>query len=156
LMPSYKTAFGSFLKTEDLQGKPIRVTIEDVGLQDVKGEHGVERKLVAKFAGKDKGLILNQTNCELMDQILGTDDYEAWPGHTVILYPTTTKFGNKTVPCLRIRANTAARQAPQPPPPPVSDPEELPELTDDDIPFAWLMPLVLPITGVVATCLSIV
>jgi hypothetical protein len=128
-VPSYKTAFGSFLKTEDLQGKPIRVVVEDVAFHDVKGEQGVERKLVAKFAGKDKGLILNMTNCELMDQITGTDDFEQWAGHTVILYPTTTKFGNKTVPCLRIRQNVTAKPAP----PPVE--EEIAELTDDDIPF---------------------
>jgi hypothetical protein len=134
-MPSYKTAFGSFLKTEDLQGNPVRVTIEDVGLQDVKSEHGVERKLVVKFAGKDKGLILNQTNCELLEQIVGTDDYDLWPGHTVILYPTTTKFGNKTVPCLRIKENIAPRMAPALPPPPPAPIEALPELTDDDIPF---------------------
>ena len=132
-MPSYKTAFGSFLKTEDLQGRPVRVLIEEVGVQDVKGEHGVERKLVAKFAGKDKGLILNQTNCELLEQIIGSDDYDQWAGNTVVLYPTTTKFGNKTVPCLRIRANAAAAK-PVPPPPPV---DELPDNTpfDDEVPF---------------------
>jgi hypothetical protein len=134
-MASYKTAFGSFLKTEDLQGRPVRVIVEDVGLQDVKGEHGMERKLVARFSGKDKGLILNLTNCEIMEQITGSDDYDQWPGHTVILYPTTTKFGNKTVPCLRIKANTVARPAPLPPPPAPEPVESLPELTDDDIPF---------------------
>jgi hypothetical protein len=130
-VPSYKTAFGSFLKTEDLGGKPVRVVVEEVGLQDVKGEHGIERKLVAKFAGKDKGLILNLTNCESMEQITGEADYEQWAGHTVILYPATTKFGNKMVPCLRIRRNAVAK--PAPPPPPVE--EEIAELTDDDIPF---------------------
>jgi len=129
-MPSYKTAFGSFLKTEDLLGKPIRVVVEEVVFQDLKSDQGIERKLVAKFAGKDKGLVLNLTNCESMTQITGTDDYEQWPGHTVILYPATTKFGNKTVPCLRIRAIVASQ--PAPPPPPV---EEVAELTDDDIPF---------------------
>jgi hypothetical protein len=131
-VPSYKTAFGSFLKTEDLQGKAIRVVIDEVGLQDIKGDSGTERKLVVKFAGKDKGLILNQTNCELLEQITGTDDYEQWGGHTVILYPTTTKFGNKTVPCLRIRQNAAAK--PAPPPPPVED-ELLDELPDSSVPF---------------------
>lgn len=146
-MPSYKTAFGSFLKTEDLRGKPIRVVVDEVGLQDVKGEHGMERKLVVKFSGKDKGLILNQTNCELMEQITGSDDYDEWSGHTVILYPTTTKFGNKTVPCLRIRQNAVAK--PAPPPPPVEE-DIVAELTDDDIPFAWLMPLVLPTLGLLS------
>jgi hypothetical protein len=142
-MASYKTVFGAFLKTEHLQGRPVRVTIEDVTIEDVKGEHGMEKKLVAKFVGKDKGLILNQTNCELLEQIIGSDDYEDWEGHTVVLYPTKTKFGSKTVPCLRIRANTPAKKAALPPEPePEVEDDELSEdtggprmMTDDDIPF---------------------
>lgn len=127
-MPSYKTAFGSFLKTEDLQGRPVRVVIEAVQIEELKGEDGTEKKLVMHFVGKDKGFILNRTNCESLEAICGTDDYAGWAGHTVVLYPTTTKFGVKTVPCLRIRANQAA--PPPPPPPPVSD-----DLGDDPIPF---------------------
>ena len=139
-MASYKTAFGSFLKTEDLQGRQIAVVIESVGLEDVKGEHGIERKLVAHFIGKDKGLILNMTNCELIDQIAGTDDYEAWPGTRIVLYPTTTKFGNKTVPCLRIKqaGNGAVQRQPRqvvPPPAPPVEAEDFTALTDDDVPF---------------------
>lgn len=119
-MPSYKTAFGSFLKTEDLQGRSVRVVVEAVQVEEVKGDDGTEKKLVAHFVGKDKALILNRTNCESMEQIVGSDDYGAWAGHTVVLFPTTTKFGPKTVPCLRIRALQAA--APPPPPPPVREP----------------------------------
>jgi len=119
-LPSYKTAFGSFLKTEDLQGKAARAVIEAVQVEDVKGDDCIEKKLVAHFVGKDKGLILNRTNCELIEQIVGSDDYAAWSGHTIVLFPTTTKFGPKTVPCLRIRAVQAP--APPPPPPPVREP----------------------------------
>jgi len=129
-MPSFKTVFGSFLKTEDLQGKAVRVTIESVDVEEVKNEDGIEKKLVAHFAGKDKALILNRTNCELLEGIIGSDDYEGWAGHAVVLYPTTTKFGAKTVPCLRIRA--AQQAAPPPPPPPVVEPAPI---TDDEIPF---------------------
>ncbi len=116
-MPSYKTAFGSFLKTEDLQGRAARVVIEMIQVEEVKGEDGIEKKLVAHFVGKDKALILNRTNCESIEQIVGSDDYGAWSGHTVVLFPTTTKFGAKTVPCLRIRAVQAAAPPPPPPPP---------------------------------------
>ena len=129
-MPSFKTVFGSFLKTEDLQGKAVRVVIESVDIEEVKNEDGIEKKLVAHFAGKDKALILNRTNCELLEGIIGSDDYAAWAGHAIVLYPTTTKFGAKTVPCLRIRAVQQA--APPPPPPPVQEPGA--DL-DDSIPF---------------------
>ncbi len=132
-MPSYKTAFGSFLKTEDLQGRAVRVVLEAVQVEDVKGEDGMEKKLVAHFVGKDKGLILNRTNCELIEQIVGSDDYAAWGGHPVVLFPTTTKFGPKTVPCLRIRAVQAAPPAPPPPPPPAAPMPT--EGFEDEVPF---------------------
>ena len=140
-MASYKTAFGSFLKTEDLQGRQVQAVIESVELEEIKGDHGMERKLVAHFAGKEKGLILNLTNCELIEQIAGTDDVEKWSGTRVVLYPTTTKFGGKTVPCLRIK--TAGNGAvprpvavtPPPPLPPTPEPEPEYVMTEDDIPF---------------------
>lgn len=128
-MPSYKTAFGSWLKTEDLQGRAVRVVVELVQVEEVKGEEGTEKKLIAHFVGKDKALILNRTNCESLEAICGTDDYAGWVGHAIVLYPTTTKFGAKTVPCLRIRA--VAAPSPPPAPPPVNDADEL----DDPIPF---------------------
>ena len=121
MSPSYKTAFGSFLKTEDLQGRQVRVVIEAIRIEEVKGEDGTEKKLVAHFVGKDKALILNRTNCESIEQIVGSDDYVAWAGHAVVLFPTTTKFGAKTVPCLRIRALQAPVAAP-PPPSPMREP----------------------------------
>lgn len=132
-MPSYKTAFGSFLKTEDLQGRAVRAVIEVVQVEEVKGDDGIEKKLVAHFVGKDKALILNRTNCESIEQIVGSDDYGAWGGHTVVLFPTTTKFGPKTVPCLRIRAV----QAPVPvvPPPPPMPPMREPGEDAEDIGF---------------------
>jgi hypothetical protein len=121
-MPSYKTAFGNYLKNEDLQGRAVTVTVEEVTIEELKTDDGKEKKLVAHFVGKDKALILNRTNCELMEGICGTDDYGAWIGHRIVLYPTTTKFGAKTVPCLRIRAPQSV--APPPPPPPSREPGE--------------------------------
>ena len=146
-MPSYKTVFGSgWLKTEDLQGRQIPVTIDTVGPRVIETDEGEKEKLVAKFVGKDKELILNMTNCDMLAQITGTEDYDRWVGARVVLYPTTTRFGNKTVPCLRIRqvqlapqhAPPAQQYAPPPPPPsqsvyPVDEPAVA--LDDSDIPF---------------------
>jgi hypothetical protein len=134
-VPSYKTAFGSFLKTEDLQGRAVRAVIEAVLIEEVRGDDGVEKKLVAHFVGKDKALILNRTNCESIEGIVGSDDFSAWAGHQVVLYPTTTKFGPKTVPCLRIRAVQAPAPVVPPPPPPPRVPGEDDMLDADDIGF---------------------
>jgi len=131
-MSNYKTAFGSFLKTEDLQQKACKLVIESVGTEEIEGDHGKEKKLVARFAGKDKGLILNRTNADSIAEISGSEDTDDWAGQAIVLFPDTTKFGGKTVPCMRIRAphTNGAKAAPPPPPPaPVE------ELTDDDIPF---------------------
>ena len=126
-MPSYKTAFGSYIKAEDLGGRAVRVSIERVSIEEIKSDGKTEKKLVAHFAGKDKGLVLNRTNADTLNEIFGTDDYEEWTG-PIVLFPDTTKFGGKTVPCVRLRANVGNA----PPPPPEPDPVPV---TDDDIPF---------------------
>lgn len=150
-MPSYKTAFGSYLKQEDLQGRTPTVVISQVGFEDVKDTDSgrTEKKLVMHFSGKDKALILNRTNCEALEAITGTDDFAGWVGHSVVLFTDpTVKFGGKTVGGLRIRARTAPQFiAPPPPmpqlvaPPPVAY-ERVPgeddnggPITVDDIPF---------------------
>lgn len=119
-MPSYKTAFGSHLKTEDLNGSRVRAVLERVELVTIKGQDGQpdERKLAAFFVNKDKNLILNKTRCEQLEAIFGTDDYEQWAG-PVVLSPGTTKFGGKTVGCINIER--PAHAAPAPPPPPADD-----------------------------------
>jgi hypothetical protein len=126
-VPSYKSAFGSFLKQEDLQGKSPKAVIASVDLEEVKDPDSgkVEKKLVMHFVGKDKALILNRTNCEALEEICGTDDYGAWVGHPVVLYiDPTVKFGGKTVGGLRIRSANSHPPTPMPPPPPVREPGE--------------------------------
>lgn len=130
-MSNYKTAFGSYLKTEDLQGKACRLVIEAITTEEIDGDHGKEKKLVARFTGKDKGLILNRTNADSLAEISGSEDTDDWAGVTIGLYPDTTKFGGKTVACMRIRSPqaTTPRQA-QPPPPSIPESE-----LDDSVPF---------------------
>ena len=127
-MPSFKTAFGSFLKTEDLQGRAVHVVIDYVGLDTIEGRDGKpdEKKLVAHFKGKDKTLALNKTRCEQLAKIFGTDDYDAWSG-PVTLAPGTTKYQGKDVGCIDILARAGAAK-----PVPVPEPEEL---DSSDVPF---------------------
>jgi len=122
-VPSYKSAFGSFLKQEDLQGKSPKAIIGAVELEDVKDDDGsIKKKLVLHFVGKDKAMILNRTNCEALEEICGTDDYASWPGHSVVLYvDPNVKFGGKTVGGLRIRSANNHPAAPPPSPPPVRE-----------------------------------
>jgi len=136
-MPSYKTAFGSYLKTEDLQGRAVPVVIELVDLVTIKGQDGKpdERKLAAHFRGKDKLLVLNKTRCEQLAAIFGTDDYEQWAG-PAMLVPGETKFGGKTVPCVDIKPRMGAAVA-KPKPAPEPEPDDNTPVEDelDSIPF---------------------
>jgi hypothetical protein len=120
-MPSYKTAFGSFLKHEDLAGKAVKVTIEEIRTEEINGDHGKEKKLVARFVGKDKGLVLNRTNADSIAEITDSEDTDDWQGAVIVLYPDKTKFGGKTVDCIRVRAAQGA--APKPKPEPVAVPD---------------------------------
>jgi hypothetical protein len=116
-MANYKTAFGNFLKTEDLQGRSVRLMVESVTVEEVKGDTGVERKLICHFAGKDKGLILNRTNADMLAVIANSEDTDHWAGAIVVLYPDKTKFGAKIVDCMRIKeyvpADVQAQAVPQ-------------------------------------------
>lgn len=155
MMPSWKMSFGSYLKTEDLQGRAVRVVIERIAEEEIGTEEkGKEKKLVAHFFGKEKSLVLNKTKCEALELITGSDDIDAWVGAQIILAPGRTKFQGKTVGCIDIkpggqvqRPNGQPVRRAAPPPvelPPVDDvPEAMgpdmaevtPNFGNDDIPF---------------------
>lgn len=132
-----------YLSAGDLQGREVPVTISHIVMEDI--ERG-EMKPVVYFQGKQKGLVLNKTNANMISMIFG-DETDAWPGAALILYVIQTEYQGKPVQGLRVKV---AQQAPQqansgvvpatqmptgmPQPAPVGD--GLPELDDGaDIPF---------------------
>jgi hypothetical protein len=75
------TAFPSrWLKALDIKGKRIPVTLANVAEEEV----GDGVKPVLYFEGKEKGLVLNKTNAEILKDAYGpeTDD---WAGQKAIL-----------------------------------------------------------------------
>lgn len=132
---------GSWLKAEEM---PVNfravVTVESVTVETLEAREGnnggKERKLALHFAGKDKALLCNVTNANMMAEIAGSRDYDYWPGHRIVIYRTMTDFAGKRVPALRIDKAPAQAQAPQPqaPPPPPPPAAEF-VATDDDVPF---------------------
>lgn len=123
----------------------------DVGTAVLWTVHGVERVNVAKegaepeykwamsFAESDKPLVLNWTNIQLCERIFGSDDTDHWTNKKIVLYiDPNVSYGGKVVGGIRVRApKPGSVKAPAPPPP-------VTELTDDDIPFAWVVPFLLP------------
>lgn len=161
-MPSMDDIYGgNSLKAEEV---PVNfqavVTVENVTLESMKARdgEGPSKKLALHFVGKDKGLLLNVTNANMMAEITGTKDYDYWTGHQVLLYRTTVDFAGKRVPAIRIDHPANLRRpvpppavrpvAPPPPPPPVQHGEPgLDEIDPADVPFSLtaLLPVLLPL-----------
>ncbi len=130
------SAFPSkYLKATDLpDGRDVRVTIDDVRMELMEQQN--EEKPVCFFVGKDRGLVLNRTNADTIAASLG-DDTATWNGATVVLFATTTSYGGRTVPCIRVKCPRPAPQTQQPAtaPPPQETGIAADETSGDDIPF---------------------
>ena len=100
-MVTRATAFPSkYWKADDLPegGKVFKIEgldVEKIGIEK-------KEKYVLRFVKQDKSLVLNPTNWDLIAAFLGGDS-DDWRGGLIVLYPTETTFGGKTVSCIRVR-----------------------------------------------------
>ncbi len=137
----------NYLKASDLGTNQPVVTIAHIKQEPVGRDK--EMKAVVYFQGKEKGVVLNKTNAKKIIEIAGTPETDDWPGVRVRLFASTTEFAGDMVECIRIKAPGNARSQAAPPPPP--EPEERYPMADDsDIPFAWILPFVFPMTALFA------
>ena len=136
-----------YLRASDLGGVSPVVTIDRVEFEPVGRAR--EMKGVVYFAGKQKGLVLNKTNATKMAEIVGSLETDDWPGSRVQLYATEVEFQGDTVETIRCKAPATARKPipPKPVPPSVTTTEHPADFDDSEIPFAWVLPLLLPLAG---------
>lgn len=136
-----------FLKQTDV-GTGMLMTIEACERHNVAKEGAEpEMKWCLTFAESDKPLVLNATNIQLCERIFASDNTDDWTGKKIVLYSDPNiSFQGKVVGGIRVRAPkvkpqpaAAPKAAAKTPPPPVAE-----ELTDEDIPFAWIVPFLLP------------
>lgn len=93
------TAFPSkYLKPADLQGQRVTLSVDYVEAQTI----GSDQRLVAFFAGKNKGLVLNKTNAVMIQEIAGTDETDNWRGVKIVIYPTKVDFQGRRVDAIRV------------------------------------------------------
>lgn len=92
------------LKREDGTPIEVQVTISEVGTIDYAKE-GEDPKVqvLLGLAGKDKGFSLNKTNTDVIRAAYG-DNTDDWIGKQIVIFPTTTSYEGRSVPCLRCRA----------------------------------------------------
>ena len=103
-MPHWKSMMDrDFIFAFDLNGRDVTVEISRVEAGSLTGQGGRKaKKPVVYFAGKEKGLALNATNCKTIASLYGNYT-EKWIGKSITLYPTTTQMGGETMECIRIR-----------------------------------------------------
>lgn len=113
---------GEWIKSDHFEADETRTgTIESVGTHTF--EDGQAQRYLS-FSDLDGQFGLNVTNWDMVAELSGQDDDDNWAGTQVEIYKTTTRFGAKTVPCLRIRkpANGTSNGAAEPAPAPSSVP----------------------------------
>ncbi len=95
------------LSAADLDGKDLSLTVESWQIEEVGTDE--EERPVLYFREHKKGMVLNRTNADSIAGLYGTE-VDQWIGKTIIVYPTTTRFGKKTVPCIRVRETKVSAQ----------------------------------------------
>ena len=127
-----------YLKASDLQGRHVPVTIDRVEMEEFDDGD----KAIVYFQGKDKGLVLNKTNANMIVEITGSSETGEWKGVRVSLYSTKVDFQGKRVDAIRVdtaeKADAApAKRAAPAAAKPAAPASEPPENFDDDsgIPF---------------------
>jgi hypothetical protein len=122
-------------KADDLPKGGKVFKIESLDVEEVGADK--KSKYVLHFVKQDKSLVLNATNWDSIAAFLGGDS-DSWPGGLIVLFPTETTFGGKTVPCIRV--GRPREEAPPPKAKPeteqkTSKPAPGPADMDDEIPF---------------------
>jgi hypothetical protein len=106
-----------FLRCADLNGKPMRVTIDGLKREDIGGEN----KVVLSFTNGTKALILNKTNAKAIAKALGNET-SGWRGKAIVLVPAQVDFRGDIVDAIRVRGAT-----PKPP-------QQSLDVIDDEMP----------------------
>jgi hypothetical protein len=98
-----------YIKSEDLRGLRISVTIMAVSMEDMGQNDGF--KPILRFVGKEKGMVLNRTNANLLTDAWGQDT-DRWVSKKIELYAHTMQFQGRNVQGLAVQplADTTAAQ----------------------------------------------
>jgi hypothetical protein len=122
-----------FVQASDLPPEGTVVRIDKVRKEKVGQGSDQKEKPVVSFTNASKGLVLNRVNNDAIVDLFGDDDRD-WHGQKIELYPTTTTFGSKTVPCVRVRAVDSGAKAKAEPEPESEDPAPKPKKKSKPLP----------------------
>jgi hypothetical protein len=125
----------NFLKADDLNGKPVTLTISGVEIEQLGQGKDKEKKLVIQFRGTEKKLICNKTNAGTIGKLYG-DDTDDWIGQRITIAPREVEFQGEMMMAIRVSLTkpAAAVAVTKAAAAPMVDPDEPPFPSDDDAP----------------------
>jgi hypothetical protein len=91
-----------FLKAADLNGQKPIVMIDTAEVHENTYNGETKQQIVLTFVDKEKVLGLNVTNARRIAQLIGTTNFNDWPGWNIRLYTDQTDLDGKTVDCIRV------------------------------------------------------
>jgi hypothetical protein len=114
---------------EDLQGKPITLTIEKISREKMHPQPNSPEveKWVAYFKEARKGVVLNRTVAYQIAEFLGSEETDDWIGKRITLYPQPMTVAGRKVTAIRAQAAKSAPATAEAIPP------SLVEEDDDDV-----------------------
>ena len=112
----YAYGQSKYLRADDMIGKSVRVIISNV--EDVEFDDA-GAKPVLLFEGKNKGLVVNATNFDILAAGISNRTQD-WVGHTIILRGAKTRFKGRMVDSIQVSvpkqaAKPASEEEPEPP-----------------------------------------
>ncbi len=119
-----------YLKAADLKGQKITVKMDRVESETV----GDDAKVILYFQGKEKGLVLNVTNKNMIVDLYGPETDE-WIAQPIILYEAMVQYQSKMVPAIRVMGPPRAQMRPAATPKQAQDDPRTDADMSKDVPF---------------------
>ena len=116
-----------YIRAADLDGTPRTLTIRTCVMEELGQGNDREKKPVLHFQDRQKALVLNRTNSNVIAEAYG-DETGGWEGRPVEVYPTQVQFKGKLVDGIRVRIQPEAKPEKEPDAAPMAD------VFDDEIP----------------------
>ena len=100
-----------FIGSHDFQpNQELKVVFESVSNEMIELFNGTKNEtkscIVARFKGAKKPLLLNNTNCKIIERNLSTPFVEQWAGKSIILYVVKVRAFGSVVDAVRVKSET--------------------------------------------------
>jgi hypothetical protein len=106
-----RTYGGNHFKGEEMDDKPLLLTIDQVDCKEFSSDGGpAKEKLVMAFKETDQTMVVNMTNAQIIAGLYG-DETDDWVGEKIVVFKGRTRFGSKMVDCVSVRGPRPAANA---------------------------------------------